>query len=139
MTRIDTIRSSIIELAGEIGCIPSDIPLDDFVRMVPVLQPPFRFGWLPPIWFDRTKREVVIGFCPEQIDRTTAECDDDEFQIYLDCCLQLMAGCVALLDDEDDALVRYRMAEDRLFESAPIAFEILSDVQFSAVDRGVAA
>lgn len=137
MTRIDTIRSAILELAAEIGCIPSDIPLDDFTRMTPVLQPQFRFGWLPPIWLDRAKREVVIAFCPEQIERTTAECDDDEFEIYLDCCLQLIAGCVALLDSEDDALVRHRLAEDRLIEAAPIAFEILSDVQFSAIDRGV--
>lgn len=139
MTRIDTIRSSIIELLGEIGCIPSDIPLDDFIDMAPTLQPQFRFGWLPPIWLDRNKREAVVAFCPEQIERTTAECDDDEFEIYLDCCLQLIAGCVALLDSEDDALARHRLAEDRLIEAAPIAFEILSDVQFSAIDQGVAA
>jgi hypothetical protein len=139
MTRIDDIRSSLLELAGQMGCIPSDIPLDDFIRMAPVLQPPFRFGWLPPIWLDRAKREVVIAFCPEQIERTTAESDDDEFQIYLDCCLQLVAGCVALLDTEDDAMVRYRLAEDKLIEAVPIAFQVLSDVQFAAVDRGVAA
>lgn len=137
MNRIDHARSEILKLITSINATPSELSREDYERHAPNLNIEFRFGFIPPVMLDAEKRQVIVGFCPEVIADTTAMFDDDDFEIYLSCMLQLTAASASLLDELPDAQDRLRRAEEGLVTIAPEAFSVVSDVQFSAIERGV--
>jgi hypothetical protein len=137
MNRIDHTRSEILKLIASINAVPSELSREEYEQHAPHLNIEFRFGFIPPVMLDAEKRQVIVGFCPEVIADTAAEFDDDDFELYLSCMLQLLAGSAALLDELPDAQERQRRAEETLVSAAPSAFSIVSDVQFSAIERGV--
>lgn len=120
---------------------------DDFGCAVAVVQevtwvdlpvaPRFRFGYLPPLPIVSSGRQNLVCLCPELIDRVTAWLDDNTLDVYLTT-VEAFVGAHLMSETETSDEVMARVAAE-LYEQAPEALAMMTDVEATAIDDGIIA
>lgn len=91
----------------------------------------FGFGWLPPM---KVEHGVIVSFCADVIAEQTAELDDVDFETYVGTIEHRISRHVQWIDELDLDARRIKV-ENELYEKAPAAFELISEVESAALAK----
>lgn len=99
------------------------------------LSAPYRFGWMPPVQVVDDTPALLVSFCPELIAETTAWLDDEQLDVYLTVVEAFIDAMVAQFSEPVAEV--YHRVQNSLYETAPDALALVSQVEVRALDDGI--
>jgi hypothetical protein len=99
------------------------------------LEPRFRFGYMPPVAITNAGDSFVISVSAELIDRVTGDLDEFLLDQYLTA-VEAFVGA-HLMDPAESVDETIKRVEDQLYEQAPEALALMSQVEANAIDAGI--
>lgn len=136
MNRQDLIRDRLVAyFRNELKIFSSNVARADWLNLP--LHNQFRFGWIPPVDLGEAEVEdnMIAIISPEMIDAVTAHLEDVELDVYLTVIEMTVAAFVKHRGDDSEDI--QRDLENLLWEQAPHAIELRSQVELHALDVGI--
>lgn len=120
---------------GDFGCAVAVVEAATWL-LLPV-EPRFRFGYMPPVPVTNVGDQFLVSLSAELIDRVTVDLDDDTLDAYLTAVEAFVGAHLMSPDKSSDETMRY--VENELYEKAPDALALMTEVEAQAIDAGIVA